>query len=192
MYPMGCCAMCSWFRRAHRFRWQRFQLNQPVNNGQATLEAAFLIPVILVCLLLVIQPSILLYDRMVMESAAAEGCRILATRTASQAADVSHYENFVRHRLGSIPEHESFHVHDPICAWEIELQGSETASQVSVTIKNKLRLLPLFDFGANAMGLLDESGLFPLSVTVQMPTQPDWVNNQLLGVNPRRWVEQWE
>lgn len=62
----------------------------------------------MVCLLLVIQPGILLYDRMVMESAAAEGCRILATRTTSQQTDDTYYENFVRHRLGSIPEHEAF------------------------------------------------------------------------------------
>lgn len=160
--------------------------------GQATLEAAFLIPILLICLLLVIQPGILLYDRMVMESAAAQGCRILATRTSSQQAENAHYENFVRHRLGCIPEHESFHLHDPVCSWEIELNGSESSPSVSVTITNKLHLLPLFDFGAQVAGLLDESGAFPLSVTVEMPTQPRWVGNQELGLSPRGWVEQWK
>lgn len=183
MCLMGYCAMCFWSDKARLFLGSR---------GQATLEAAFLIPVILVCLLLVIQPGILLYDRMVMESAAAEGCRMLATRTTSQQADDIQYENFIRHRLGSIPEHESFHLHDSVCSWDIKLNGSETTSTVSVTITNKLHLLPLFDFGAQVAGLLDESGAFPLSVTVEMPTQPDWVTNQVLGMNPRGWVDQWE
>lgn len=183
MCLMGCCAMCFWYSNTRRSLF---------SNGQATLEAAFLIPIIMVCLLLVIQPGILLYDRMVMESAAAEGCRILATRTTSQQTDDTHYENFVRHRLGSIPEHESFHIHDPACAWDIKLNGSETTPSVSVTITNKLHLLPLFDFGAQVAGLLDESGAFLLSVTVEMPTQPDWVSNQELGMNPRGWVEQWK
>lgn len=183
MCLMGYCAMCFWSDKARLFLGSR---------GQATLEAAFLIPVILVCLLLVIQPGILLYDRMVMESAAAEGCRMLATRTTSQQADDVQYENFIRHRLGSIPEHESFHLHDSVCSWDIKLNGSETTSTVSVTITNKLHLLPLFDFGAQVAGLLDESGAFPLSVTVEMPTQPDWVTNQILGMNQRGWVDQWE
>ena len=50
-------------------------------SGQATVEAAFLIPVLLVALLLLMQPGILLYDRLVMNAAASEACRLLATKT---------------------------------------------------------------------------------------------------------------
>ena len=42
-----------------------------------------LIPVLFTALLLLLQPGILLYDRMVMQGAAAEGCRLLATKTAA-------------------------------------------------------------------------------------------------------------
>ena len=42
-------------------------------GGQATVEAAVLIPVLFTVLLLLIQPGIILYDRMVMNYAAAEG-----------------------------------------------------------------------------------------------------------------------
>ena len=47
------------------------------------MEAAVLIPVLFTALLLLLQPGILLYDRMVMQGAAAEGCRLLATKTAA-------------------------------------------------------------------------------------------------------------
>ena len=40
--------------------------------GQSTVEGAFLIPVILLMLMLLIQPGILLYNRVVMQSAAEE------------------------------------------------------------------------------------------------------------------------
>lgn len=50
-------------------------------KGQATIEAAALIPVLFILLLLLLQPSILLFDRIVMKNAAAEGCRLLATKT---------------------------------------------------------------------------------------------------------------
>ncbi len=44
-------------------------------DGQATVEAAFALPVLFLLVLLLVQPGIVLYDRMVMASAAAEGCR---------------------------------------------------------------------------------------------------------------------
>ena len=50
-------------------------------RGQSTVEAAFLFPVVFVLVLLLVQPGILLYDRIVMEGAAADACRLLATKT---------------------------------------------------------------------------------------------------------------
>ena len=41
------------------------------DSGQATVEAAFLIPVIFVAMMVLLQPGIILYDRMVMNHAAA-------------------------------------------------------------------------------------------------------------------------
>ncbi|MBQ9069707.1 MAG: pilus assembly protein, partial [Eggerthellaceae bacterium] len=53
------------------------------DRGQATVEAAFAIPVLFVLLLMLVQPGIVLYDRIIMRHAAAEGCRLLATRSVS-------------------------------------------------------------------------------------------------------------
>ena len=49
------------------------------DTGQATVEAAFALPIALVLVILLVQPGILLYDRIVMQQAAAETCRLLAT-----------------------------------------------------------------------------------------------------------------
>lgn len=49
-------------------------------RGQSTVEAAFALPIILACVLLLIQPGIILYDRMVMRAAAAEGVAFLRRR----------------------------------------------------------------------------------------------------------------
>ena len=51
------------------------------NRGQGSVEAAIAIPVMFLLLLLLIQPGIVLYDRLVMGNAAAEACRLLATAT---------------------------------------------------------------------------------------------------------------
>ena len=61
-------------------------MRRTCESGQATVEAAFLLPVLFVGLLLLMQPGILLYDRLVMQAAASEGCRLLATKTTRARA----------------------------------------------------------------------------------------------------------
>ena len=55
-------------------------------GGQSTVEAAFLLPVFLLVLGLLLQPAIILYDRCVMQSAAAEACRLVATTSGMDGA----------------------------------------------------------------------------------------------------------
>ena len=81
------------------------------HRGQATVEGAFLIPVILLMLMMLVQPGILLYDRMVMSEAASEGCRLIATWPASESNDAC--EGYIRRRLGSVP-----HVQPFPCTWK--------------------------------------------------------------------------
>lgn len=158
-------------------------------GGQATLEAAYLIPVIFLMLLLLIQPCILLYDLIVMEAAASEGCRLLATRTDVLGSSEEACEAYVKRKLGAIPPQDQFHIHSSGCTWEIELSGGDTSEYVEVTIKNKARLLPLFDAGGVLLGLSDESGAFPLEVTVRTQTQPSWAGADGSGLSPEGWVE---
>lgn len=159
--------------------------------GQATVEAAFLIPLIFLGLLLLLQPGILLYDRMVMESAASDACRMLATRTASQGLSDTVYEEDVIRHLGAIPPQENFHVHEGGCSWKVRLQGSESSQTVSATISQQVRPLPLLDVGCTLMGLANASGNLEVSVTRTMPTQPDWVAASKYGLHAGAWASNW-
>ena len=57
-------------------------------RGQATVEAAFLIPVLFTVLLLSVQPGMVLYDRMVMQAAVSDACRLVAVKTDAAAVTV--------------------------------------------------------------------------------------------------------
>lgn len=158
--------------------------------GQATVEGAFLIPVILLLLMLLIQPGILLYDRMVMSAAASEGCRLLATRPAGEYGAEAAYKGYVLNRLGAVPQQDNFHVHTSGCSWVVELTGDESTEQVGVSIETKVKPLPFFDFGAAALGLTDANGYFTQKVQAQRTVYSQWVQGNELGLNPEQWVQE--
>lgn len=157
-------------------------------RGQATVEAAYLIPVVFLCLLLLLQPGIILYDYMAMEAAAADGCRLLATRTDAIGASRDACEAFVKRRLAAVPPQDQFHLHGGDCSWEIDVEGDETSEYVQVTIKNKLKLLPLVDAGGALLGVTDSSGAYLLEVTSRMRAQPQWAAGSEFGLDPQSWV----
>ena len=159
-------------------------------RGQATVEAAILIPILFLLLLLLIQPAILLYNRMVMQNAAAEACRLLSTRADTGDYSGEKYEAYVKRRLASIPPIDIFHAHVGSDTWEIELIGGEDSSEVTVRITNKLKPLPLLDIGASLLRLTDAEGYLVQTVEVTMPTQPNWVWANGKG-GPSDWAAQW-
>jgi hypothetical protein len=149
-----------------------------------------MIPVFFLLILLLTQPAILLYNRMVMENAAAEGCRLLATRTDVAAYSADKYEGYVKRRLASIPPVDIFHAHVGSQTWEIELSGSEASGEVSVRITNRLKPLPLLDKGASLLRLTDGQGYLTQTVEVTSPTQAAWVWENAEG-GPADWAAQW-
>ena len=161
------------------------------DSGQATVEAALVIPVLFVLMLLLLQPGIVLYDRLVMGNAAAEACRLLATSTDDYGSMSASCEAFVRHRLAAVPQHDCFHVHDGSCSWSIELSGSEKTGSVSVRIGNELKPLPLFDAASRLLGVTNASGNLEIEEVVTMPTQPDWAASSPQGLSPGDWIGAW-
>lgn len=159
--------------------------------GQTTVEAAYLIPVLLLLILLLTQPIILLYNRMVMDNAAAEGCRLLATATTQGAYSTEKYEGYVKRRLASIPPIDIFHVHNSGCSWEITLEGDESSSEVSVHIVNRVKPLPLLGWGADFLGMTDANNNLVQETRVTMPTQPAWVAGSG-GNTPEDWVHAYD
>ena len=168
------------------------QFQRRARLGQGTVEAAVAIPILFLLMLLLLQPAIVLYDRVVMGNAAAEACRLLATSTDALGSMGESSEAFVRHRLAAVPQHECFHAHEDGCSWDIELSGDESSEVVTVRIANELKPLPLFDAGSTFLGLTNGRGHLVIEESVSMPAQPDWVNSSPAGTDPASWIGAWK
>lgn len=166
-------------------------VQRSADSGQSTVEAAFLIPVMFVGLLMLLQPSILLYDRVVMQGAAVEGCRLLATRTSVVGDMQPSCEAFIRHRLSAVPPVSCFHVHEEECTWNMAFSGDETTQTVRVDLSTEARPLPLFDVTGTLLGLVNDRGNFDVAVSAEFQTQPDWVADVEIGRNPAEWIGAW-
>ena len=164
----------------------------PAEPGQSTVEAAFALPVLFMLVILLVQPAILLYDRMVMEAAATEACRLLATKT-STAGDMDEAARaFVLHRLGAIPPLSCFHVHEgDACTWEVLLVGDEGSGYVSASISTQARPLPLLDTAAALLGLTNGEGNLVVSVERSELVQPEWIDGADAGRDPAAWIGGW-
>ena len=155
-----------------------------------------MLPILFLLVLMLVQPAILLYDRVVMEDAAVEGCRLLVTYSDTAGSlsggrvtvtgDGGAAEDYVRRRLGMIPQTSIFHVHDGGCSYRITLDGDEGSETVSVTIENDVRLLPLLGQAASALGYAD-GGIYHQKVTAELPAKPRWAQG-----DPGDWDDIWE
>lgn len=153
-------------------------------EAQATVEAAIMIPAIFLLLLLLIQPGIYLYDLCVMNEAASETCRVLSTSSEAEKAKIC--ESFARRRLSAIPQQDNFHMHSSGCSYDISYEGSQDSNEVSVTIKNQLKPLPLVGFITNFVGLLNENKCLEIEARASQVSRPTWVNNSPQGSHPEK------
>lgn len=153
--------------------------------GQSTVEAAFALPVLVLLVLLLLQPGIVLYDRIVMQGAASEACRLLASTSEN---DSGLAEDFVRRRLGAVPQLDQFHVHSSGCSWRIELEGNESSNVASARIATEVKPLPLMDGALSLLGLTNGQGNLVVVVESQQQVQPDWIDGAVEGRNPSNWA----
>lgn len=152
-------------------------------HGQSTVEAAFLLPVLFTVLGLLLQPSILLYNRCIMNAAAAEGCRLIATNTNDRASTQAFFER----RLSAIPKIPIFHEGD---TWELSWSGEELGQPASVTIVNHAQPLPLFGIVAGLSDSVDTEGRIKQKVEVASALAPTWASS--LGSGPADWIKSWK
>lgn len=153
-------------------------------NGQMTIEAAFLIPVVFLLTIIMVQPAIILFDKMVMEGAAGQGLRMLSVKSLDQSS--RSYVEVIETQLEAIPDAAIFHEGE----WDIEVTGNETTGEVSVYIGTHLEPLPLLGMPAMLAGMLDSEGMIQIEVEVSSATQPDWAVEQ--GLSPETWTSQWK
>ena len=154
-------------------------------RGQATVEAAFLMPTVLLAMLLLAQPAIVLFDRAVMEAAAAEGCRMLETLAPG---DEGAARAAVERRLSAIPDAAIFHSGP----WNVELLGGEGQDRASVRVEHALKPLPLIGAGMGLLGLTDADGLYRRDAHKEAQTVEGWVAESRHGSDAAAWVSRWE
>lgn len=151
--------------------------------AQASVEAAFLLPTFLTLLLLALQPCCLLYTRAVMENAAAEGVRLMAT---SESASDDALEAFVQRRLGAVPDLAIFHEGDSL-TWDISfVKASKNGGSGRVCIEGSVRPLPVLGAFVGAWGAPDDAGNVKLKVEVAYKGRPSWLEG-----NYDSWVSSW-
>ncbi len=152
-------------------------------RAQATVEAAALVPVICILLLLSLQPVCLLYTRSVMESAAAATARLMVTGDTS---DEDAHRAFALRRLAAVPDVSIFHAGGPL-AWQIDLTYAHEADGVArVQIEGAAQPLPLMGALVGATDEINGQGDVVLQVEVSYEGEPSWVEGSY-----ETWIEAW-
>ena len=148
-----------------------------------TVEAAFLIPVVLLLLLILLQPGIILFDKMVMQAAAGQALRMMAVLDEDSTETC---EDMVLSQLEAVPDAAVFHDGD----WDVSIEGGETSANVKIEVSGELEPLPLVGGAMAAAGLLNADGHVEVSVEVESRIQPDWAVSQ--GLDPSSWPRHWD
>lgn len=151
-------------------------------RGQSTVEAAFALPILFVLFGLLLQPAVLLYDRCVMQSAAAETCRLAAMDSCSDEA----VRAFALRRLEALPRLDLFHADS--CAWQVEVGVGSGSS--TVCLEGHLKVLPLLGITASSMTEEAGDGCALMRCESTSALRPSWLGSEAGG--PSEWIGQWE
>ena len=153
-------------------------------RGQASVEAALLLPTLLTAFAFLLQPACLLYTRTVMQSAAAEATRVLATASGDAVTEDA-VRAFVLRRLRAVPDLAIFHEGGEQ-GWEVQLEGGEGQADASVQVTGSVRPLPLLG-GITRVLAPEHDGMLRLEVRVDAHVRPDWLEGSY-----EDWVKMWE
>ncbi len=148
-------------------------------EGQASVEAAVLIPSVFFVLALLAQPACLLYTRSVMSGAAADAARLAAT-----SSDTGAVEAFVRRRLRAVPEVGVFHEGGEE-DWSVSIEGAGGGT-ARVKVSGHARPLPLMAAISGALLGADGSGVV-LEAESEVDARAGWVEGSYAA-----WVGVWK
>lgn len=150
-------------------------------RGQASIEAALVLPVVCFLLALLVQPICVFYTRSVMQDAAQQACRILATKGSVTSFDeVSAY---VMRRLNAIPNVSLFRNSEED-AIQVSFDGTD-ALQAAVEIKVALTPLPLL--GAIVQPFCNSDQGCVVNVCAQQQVRPSWIEGDY-----HDWIQAWK
>lgn len=173
------CSRCCSLERLPDHLTARLTTCARSQAGQATVEAALVIPTVMVVFALLLQPVCLSYTRAVMRAAAAECARATAT---AYGGDTEACRAYALRRLAAVPEVPLFHVGGP-ADWNVDVERA--GRQVNVHIVGHARPLPLMGLLAARALRRDGRGLV-LEVSLQENVRPSW-----LGGDYDAWQSMW-
>lgn len=156
-------------------------------RGQSTVEAAVALPVVFLLVLLLVQPGIVLYDRMVMAGAAAEGCRLLATSDG----DAATCESTCAAAWGRSRPSTSSTCMTPAAHGRCAARAVVRRMSRGWTVRTEVRPLPLLDGGATLLGMVNERGNLVVEVTATAPTRASWAQESLNGASVNGKAGEW-
>lgn len=148
-------------------------------QGQSTVEAAVVLPSVMLVFALLLQPVCLSYTRAVMRGAAGECARAASTAYGS---DLASCKSYALRRLEAVPEVPLFHVGGQ-GDWSVQIDRGE--GQVSVQITGHARPLPLLGALGALASMRDGQGVV-LRVSLTEQTRPGWV-----GGDYSAWQSMW-
>ena len=154
-------------------------LSRRLTCGQSTVEAALLLPSLMLVTALLAQPVCLSYTRAIMRAAAAECARAAAT---AYGGDLDACRSYALRRLEAVPEVSPFHVGGR-SDWNVSV--SKASSTVDVTISGHARPLPLMGVLVSAFGAHDARGVV-LEVSLHETVRPSWLGGDYGG-----WQSMW-
>ncbi|WP_070639740.1 MULTISPECIES: TadE/TadG family type IV pilus assembly protein [Olsenella] len=149
------------------------------SDGQASVEAALLLPVLMLVLALLVEPACLGYTWATMRSCAAETARVALT---DLDGDLSDCEAFARRRLKAVPDLPIFHVGG---ADDWVVQVGRDGGSVSVLVRGHVRPLPLMGVLASSFMSSDAQGIL-LEARLTERLRADWI-----GGGYESWQQMW-
>ncbi|MDO4536744.1 MAG: pilus assembly protein [Coriobacteriales bacterium] len=147
-------------------------------RGQSTVEAAVLLPTLMLLFALLVQPICVLYTRTIMAHVASELARVALTERDEQQV-----RSYALRRLEAVPEASLFHVGGQ-ADWELSSQCTSDGT-VCVEISGHLRPLPFFGVATWLLGERDGADLL-LRVRVEETLRPTWLEGDY-----DEWVQVW-
>jgi len=131
-------------------------------QGQALVEAPVIIVTICMLALILFQPIVTLYTKMVLGSAAASLCRVVATDSASPgsggdaSASTRLLQTYAEGKIAGLPRGSAFQVPGSL---RLEVAGDAHAAKVSVRLSLTQKALPLLGLlvGADRGGAVEVS-----------------------------------
>lgn len=147
--------------------------------GQASVEAALVLPVLMLVLALLLEPVCMGYTLSVMRGCASELARIALTDVDG---DLSECQSFARRRLAAVPEVAPFHVGGE-GDWDVRV--TREGGRVDVRIRGHLRPLPLLGVIASSFVASDGQGVV-LEAEAHESLRPSWLGGSYGG-----WQQVW-